>query len=103
VQNFSTEVSDGAGPQKDIQRLRPAWAARQLHYGRSTTFTVSLERITDTPAAAIHKFCTTNRYRAHAQATHNSYKAAGSRGRLAVMQPEYRTAATDNPLKKLNS
>jgi hypothetical protein len=35
-----------------------------LDYGRSTTFTVSLEGITDTQAAGIHEFCTINRYRA---------------------------------------
>jgi hypothetical protein len=35
-----------------------------LDYGRSTTFTVSLEGITDTQAAGIHEFGTTNRYRA---------------------------------------
>jgi hypothetical protein len=45
-----------------------------LDYGRSTTFTVSLEGITDTQAAGIHKFCTTNRYRARKR-PHNSYNA----------------------------
>jgi hypothetical protein len=38
----------------------------RLDYGRSTTFTVALEAITDTQAAGIHEFCTTNRYRARA-------------------------------------
>jgi hypothetical protein len=46
-----------------------------LDYGRPTTFTVSLEGITDTQPAAIYEYCTTNRYRAHAHVTHNSYKA----------------------------
>jgi hypothetical protein len=32
---------------------------RQLEYGRSTTFTVSVEGITETEAAGIHKLCTT--------------------------------------------
>jgi hypothetical protein len=41
----------------------------------SSTFTVSLEGLPDTQAAGIHEFCTTNRYRAHAEATHNSCKA----------------------------
>jgi hypothetical protein len=43
-----------------------SWPRRQLDYGRSTTFTVSLEGITDTQAAGIHEFCATNRYRARA-------------------------------------
>jgi hypothetical protein len=37
-----------------------------LDYGRSTAFPVSLEGITETEAAGIQKFCTTNRYCAHA-------------------------------------
>jgi hypothetical protein len=61
---------------------------RQLDYGRSTTFTVSLEGITDAQAAAIHEFCTTNRYRA--------------RKRPAIPSTRlYRTSATNNSLKKL--
>jgi hypothetical protein len=39
-----------------------------LDYGCSTSLTVSLEGITDTRAAGIHEFRTTNLYRAHAQA-----------------------------------
>jgi hypothetical protein len=37
-----------------------------LDYGRSTTFSVSLEGITETEAAGIQKFCTTNLCCAHA-------------------------------------
>jgi hypothetical protein len=37
-----------------------------LDYARSTTFSVSLEGITETQAAGIQKSCTTNRYCAHA-------------------------------------
>jgi hypothetical protein len=42
----------------------PQWAGR-LDYGRSTTFTLSLESITETGAAGILQLCAT-RYRAHA-------------------------------------
>jgi len=44
-----------------------------LDYARSTTVAVSLEGITDTQTAGIHRFCTTNRSRA--QAADNSYSA----------------------------
>jgi hypothetical protein len=54
----------------------------------STTFTVSLEGITDTQAAGIHEFCTTNRYR--------------PRKRPAIPSTRlYRPSATNKPLKML--
>ena len=55
-----------------------------LGYGRSTAFSVSLEGITETEAAGIQKFCTTNRYCAHA----HGYGAI------------YCTSATNDSLKK---
>ena len=58
-----------AGP-SGTRRSRPR---RQLDYGSSTTFTVSLEGITDTQAARFHEFRTTNRCRA--PAAHNFYNA----------------------------
>jgi len=39
-----------------------------LDYCWWTTFSVSLEGVTETEAASIHEFCTTNRYRARASA-----------------------------------
>jgi len=49
--------------------------SRRLDYGRSTTFTVSLEGITEAEAAGVHKFCTTIAIERKAQANHNSYDA----------------------------
>jgi hypothetical protein len=45
-----------------------------LDCGRSTTFTVSLEGITETEAAGILNFCTTIGFARTRQANHNSYK-----------------------------
>jgi hypothetical protein len=59
---------------------------QRLDYGRSTTFTVSLEAITDTQAAGIHEFCTTNRCRARKRPTIPTTRL-------------YCTSATNNPLK----
>ena len=42
---------------------------------RSTTFTVSLEGITETEAAGPHKFCTAIAIARKGQANHNSYNA----------------------------
>jgi len=49
--------------------------SRRLDYGRSTTFTVSLEGISETEAAGILKFCTTIAIARTRQANRNSNKA----------------------------
>jgi len=59
-----------------------------LDYGRSTTFTVSLEGITETQAAVVHEFYTTNRYRARQRHTIPTTRL-------------YCPSATNNSLKKL--
>ena len=65
----------------------PSRPRRQLDYGRSTTFTISSEGITDTQAAGIQEFCTTNRYRARKRPPIPTTRL-------------YCTSAINNPLKK---
>src|SRR5262249_13600608 len=62
-----------------------------LDYGRSTAFSVSLEGITETEAAGIQKFCTTNRYCAHAPGEPRST------GRHTARLPRTTRSKTNDP------
>jgi hypothetical protein len=62
-----------------------------LDYGRSTAFSVSLEGITETEAAGIQKFCTTNRYCAHPPGEPRSM------GRYAARLPRTTRSKTNDP------
>ena len=88
----TTKVRDGIGklvePSSPLQPLRPHRSSnrtdwrdpahhsgrRQLDYCWWTTFSVSLEGVTETDAG-IHKFCTTVAIARTRQATHISYEA----------------------------
>ena len=62
-----------------------------MDYGRSTTFSVSLEGITETEAAGIQRFCTTNRYCAHAPGEPRST------GRCTACLPRTTRSKTNDP------